>query len=151
MSRNQTLVIDVKIVHQKEMSFDEFVKLCQDEVGLDEAAATKRWDRIFSTYSDGNFEVDDLSSYEVNDHTFHSCEDLCDERVKDLVEEFEDEEEAPKEAPKEAAKEAFEYKTVPAKYAAEYLSSFLDTDTNFEDFFAGKGIPVKRGVLEFEA
>jgi hypothetical protein len=92
MSRNQTLVIDVKVVHQKEMSFQEFLKFCQDMVGLDVAEATKRWDRIFKTYDDGKFEVDDLSAEESGNHTFYHCEEVCEERVKCLVEEFEDEE-----------------------------------------------------------
>lgn len=144
MSRNQTLVIDMKVFHRKEMSFDEFLKFCQDEEGLSIAESTKRWDKIFKTYSDGMFEVDDMNSYDVNDHAFNSCDDLCDERVKCLVEEFEDEEKAPEEAAEEAPKEATKG---PTEYE-KMLSDFLNEDEP-EDFFAGKIRPVKSVSFEF--
>jgi hypothetical protein len=129
MSRNQTLVIDVKVVHREEMSFEKFIEFCVGLKGLDVAEATKRWDRIFKTYNDGKFEVDDVNSYEVSETTFHSCEDLAQERVECLIEEFED---AEPEAPKEAPNVSKTLKSKWDKYTAE---------DEPEDFFAGKTFP----------
>ena len=129
MSRNQTLVIDVKVVHREEMSFEEFIEFCVGLKGLDVAEATKRWDRIFKEYNDGKFEVDDLNSYEVSDATFSSCEDLVQERVECLIDEFK---ECVPEAPKEAPKVS---QTLPAKF-----DKFTAYDEP-EDFFAGKTFP----------
>jgi hypothetical protein len=148
MSRNQTLVIDVKIFHKKEMSFEEFLKFCQNETGLDVAAATKRWDRIFKQYDDGMFEVDDLSAEEVDESVLNQCEELADERVKCLVEEFDDESEEAKKRGMAMAAERIAKMTTHYPRDAE---EFLPADEDCEDFFAGKSIPVKRGNLEFEA
>ena len=147
MSRNQTLVIDVKVLHTKEMSYDEFLKFCQDEEGLNIAEATKRWDRIFKTYSDGMFEVDDMNSDDVGGlDTSNACEGLCEERIKCLVEEFNDESEAAKEAGEAAAAERIAKSTT---YYPRDADEFLPADEDCEDFFAGKMKPFEKSSFEF--
>ena len=129
MSRNQTLVIDYKIIHQVEMSFEQFLKLCQDREGIDVAEATKRWDRIFKTYNDGKFEKDDMWAEDLSEDIAKEMEAGCENRVLELVEEFEDAEpEAPKEAPKVSQTQNKKFD----KFTAE---------DEPEEFFAGKTFP----------
>ena len=111
------------------MSFEKFLKHCEDEMGLDVAEATKRWDRIFKEYNDGKFEVDDMWAEDLSEDIANEMESTCKRRVTDLVEEVE---ECVPEAQKETPKVS---QTLPAKF-----DKFTAEDEQ-EDFFAGKTFP----------
>ena len=116
------------------MSFEQFLKLCQDwkYLGVDVAEATKRWDRIFKKYNDGKFEAEDMWAEEVSDDIVREMKLTCEARICDLVEEFEDAEPAEPEAPKEAPKVSQTENKKFDKFTAE---------DEPEDFFAGKTSP----------